>query len=72
MFGLFDPIDALGHIGENVAEYGERGFIELELAWDDLVESIGIRVVPRHVVSPNRAYAESGNACPNKRLLSKT
>lgn len=50
------------HIGEDVGNDGEHGGVALEGVGIDLIERVGLRMMPVEVVIPFSARAESGNA----------
>ena len=59
---LLQIAQPLRHIGQYVAQHGERRPVQLKLARCDFVEGIGIGVMPVEVVCAHCADPEAGDA----------
>src|SRR5258708_16295860 len=64
---LLNVGDPFGHVGQHVAQHRERRDIELKLARNDLVERVGIGVVPIEVVRTHGVNSEAGYAFGQQR-----
>src|ERR1700680_631991 len=73
VFGCSAQIaEALGHVRQHVTQHRERSYIELKFARDDIVEAVGVGVVPIEIVRSDRAHADPRHAVGHQRADIRT